>query len=514
MFGLDSPCGKERVRIGRVHDRGRPRTGAGTGWRDADRRLNQGRQSDMDFRPNFQMTMRVTLLGAAAAGLAACNDSGRMSNMRAWAPIPAETVSLMAQKGTNKHAPMLIRAYKKEAELEIWKMKSDGKYALLKTYPMCRWSGQLGPKTREGDRQVPEGFYTITPGQMNPNSAYYLSFNVGYPNAYDRAHGRSGGAIMVHGACSSAGCFSMTDQQIAEIYAIARESFGGGQKSIQMQSLPFRMNAENLAKHRLDPNISFWRDLKKGADYFDVAHQEPQVGVCGGRYAFGTGAPEGGCAPSVDPQLRQQVAEKERHDEQRVAQLAGEGVKPIRLMYADGGQHPEFAARTNDVSRPDALASAPSEIELKDPRAPKSKLVAVAAAREQAKEQANEQARRQAKAQDKDATPVGALPALASVAQKHDAGATLKLDSKPAVGKTEVARTEADMTAKSETASAENSKSESAKAESKSALTSVFGRLMGGGAKETGAAVKPIELSPPLTEPRIKPRAGAQKPQV
>ena len=109
---------------------------------------------------------------------------------------------------------------------------------------------------------------------------------------------------------------------------------------------------------------------------------------------------------------------------------------------------------------------------------------------------------------------MGALPALASVAQKHDAGATLKLDSKPAVGKTEVARTEADMTAKSETASAENSKSESAKAESKSALTSVFGRLMGGGAKETGAAVKPIELSPPLTEPRIKPRAGAQKPQV
>ena len=92
-------------------------------------------------------------------------------------------LALMENKGTTKNAPVLIRAYKKEAELEIWKMKSDGRYGLLKTYPMCRWSGQLGPKTREGDRQVPEGFYTITPGQMNPNSNYYLSFNVGYPNA-------------------------------------------------------------------------------------------------------------------------------------------------------------------------------------------------------------------------------------------------------------------------------------------------------------------------------------------
>ena len=113
---------------------------------------------------------------------------------------------------------------------------------------------------REGDRQVPEGFYSITPGQMNPNSAYYLSFNVGYPNAYDRAHGTTPAAtIMVHGICSSAGCFSMTDAQIAEIYAIAREAFAGGQRAIQMQSLPFRMTAENLAKYRLDPNIGFWK---------------------------------------------------------------------------------------------------------------------------------------------------------------------------------------------------------------------------------------------------------------
>ena len=146
-----------------------------------------------------------------------------------------------------------IRAFKKEAELEIWKLKADGRYAYLKTFPMCRWSGQLGPKVREGDRQVPEGFYAITPGSMNPNSAYYLSFNVGYPNAYDRAWGHTGGAIMVHGICSSAGCFSMTDKQIEEIYAITREAFAGGQRAVQMESFPFRMTAENLAKYRLGP---------------------------------------------------------------------------------------------------------------------------------------------------------------------------------------------------------------------------------------------------------------------
>ena len=156
-------------------------------------------------------------------------------------------------------------------------MKSNGEYALLKTYPMCRWSGQLGPKKKEGDMQVPEGFYTIAPGQMNPNSHYYLAFNVGYPNAYDRAYGRTGGTVMVHGVCSSAGCFSMTDEQVADIYAIARDSFRGGQREIQLQSYPFHMTAENLAKFRLDPNIDFWKDLKNGSDHFEVVKQEPPV---------------------------------------------------------------------------------------------------------------------------------------------------------------------------------------------------------------------------------------------
>lgn len=327
----------------------------------------------MTKRPTIDLIARLGVVCLAGAALSACNDTQNVSNARAWKPIPSETVALMNAKGTDSHQPIVIRAYKKEAELEVWKMKKDGQYTLLKTFPMCRWSGQLGPKVREGDRQVPEGFYAITPGQMNPNSNYYLSFNVGYPNQLDRALGHTGGMIMVHGACSSAGCFSMTDNQIAEIYAIAREAFGGGQRAIQMQSYPFRMTAENLAKHRLDPNMAFWKQLKTGSDHFEVAKREPAVGVCGKRYVFDAQAANGGqldaTAPcpalTEDPEIKSLVAEKEATDNAKVAELVAKGMKPIRMMYADGGQHPDFA-HVDEVSRPEALEKGPVEVALDD----------------------------------------------------------------------------------------------------------------------------------------------------
>jgi murein L,D-transpeptidase YafK len=340
---------------------------------------------------------RFVPYGVAAGGalaLSACNDSGL--SQRSLQPIPPETLALMEQAGVTKEAPTLIRSYKKESEFEIWKQRPDGRYVYLKTFPMCRWSGQLGPKVREGDRQAPEGFYSITPGQMNPNSSYYLSFNVGYPNAYDRALGHGGGSIMVHGACSSAGCFSMTDHQISEIYAILRTSFNNGQRAIQMQSYPFKMTAENLAKHRLDPNIGFWKQLKNGSDHFEAAWREPTVGVCGRHYVFDA-APAAGhsldaAAPCPalrqDPQIESLVAEKAAKDDAKIAELVAAGVKPVRVVYQDGGQHPAFAARIAEVSRPDALAAPPSEfvIEEKPAKGPvklaaKSPVVAMAAAK-------------------------------------------------------------------------------------------------------------------------------------
>ena len=230
--------------------------------------------------------VRVALASVAALLVAGCQQEGSRYPARAYAPIPGDTLSLMASKGTNRNAPVLLRAYKKESEIEMWKQNAEGRYVHIKTYPVCRWSGQIGPKKREGDRQVPEGFYTVTPAQMNPNSAYWLAFNVGYPNPMEKAMGRNGGDIMVHGTCSSRGCFAMTNEQIEEIYAVMRESFNGGQKGVQFQSYPFRMTAENLARFRHDPNMPFWKNLKEGNDHFEVTQREPQVAYCGGRYVY------------------------------------------------------------------------------------------------------------------------------------------------------------------------------------------------------------------------------------
>ena len=328
----------------------------------------------------------VILTVAACALMAGCDDSYLdQSSARSQQPISSATLAKMEALDTTPSSPTVIRTYKKEAELEIWKMKSNGEYALLKTYPMCRWSGQLGPKKREGDMQVPEGFYSIAPGQMNPNSHYYLAFNVGYPNAYDRAYGRTGGSVMVHGVCSSAGCFSMTDEQVADIYAIARDSFAGGQREIQLQSYPFHMTAQNMAKFRLDPNIDFWKNLKDGSDHFEVTKNEPSVLVCGKHYVFDAttkdevSGSEACPALKRDPNVEAQVAETANEDEAKVAELAATGVKPIRLVYADGGQNPAFTGY-KDVSDPEALASGPQEIVLNDRAKPVSATVKVAVA--------------------------------------------------------------------------------------------------------------------------------------
>ncbi|WP_376985180.1 hypothetical protein [Bosea sp. R86505] len=319
---------------------------------------------------------QLTLVALVALSLGACEENRYRGSARHHIPIPAATYALMSEKGMSKDQPILIRSYKKESELEVWKRKANGQYALLKTYPMCRWSGQLGPKIREGDRMAPEGFYAISPAQMNPNSAYYVSFNMGYPNAYDRAHGRTGAHLMVHGACSSAGCYSMTDDQMGEIYALVREAHNGGQRTVQMQALPFRMTPENLAKHRLDSNIAFWKNLKEGTDYFEVTGDEPQVAVNGGRYVFNAG--------NGDPAVAQAVQRKRQQDETQVAALVARGTPAVKLIYDDGDQHGTFkrtlvasgsdtlnraaswGSRDVGISRPDALTAGPRVVVLDD----------------------------------------------------------------------------------------------------------------------------------------------------
>ena len=325
----------------------------------------------------------LSLVLVIGLGLSACEENRPRGAARHNIPIPADVQALMSVKGMTKNSPVLIRSFKKESELEIWKKASNGQYALLKSYPMCRWSGQLGPKKREGDRQAPEGFYDITPASMNPNSSFYLSFNMGFPNAFDRTHGRTGAHLMVHGACSSAGCYSMSDDQIAEIYAIVREAHNGGQRAVQMQAMPFRMTAENLAKHRYDANMPFWRNLKEGSDMFEVARVEPKVSVCQARYAFNR---TGDCREDpTKQQIAATAAEKRRQDEAQVAALVARGTPAIRLVYQDGGQHDKFTqvlmasgpealeqkaawgSRAVGVSRPDAVISGPQEIMVASP---------------------------------------------------------------------------------------------------------------------------------------------------
>ena len=240
----------------------------------------------------FARALLASAAVAAAIALAGCDPDSIAPTGRAHAPLSEKTLAEMTAKNMDKESPILARIFKEEAELEIWKQNRDGQFELLKTYPICRWSGDLGPKKKEGDRQAPEGFYTITPGQMNPNSNYYLAFNTGFPNAYDRAMGYTGSELMVHGDCSSRGCYAMTDEQIQEIYALARESFFGGQKSFQLQAYPFRMTAMNMAKHRNNPNFAFWKMLKEGYDHFDATHQEPKVAVCDRRYVFDAASPD------------------------------------------------------------------------------------------------------------------------------------------------------------------------------------------------------------------------------
>ncbi len=234
------------------------------------------------------------LLAALAAALVLSGCAGDLAEQVKIGTVYPDTVALMDAKDMDRGAPILIRITKEDSTLEVFKEDRRGRYRPLKTYAICRFSGGLGPKKVEGDHQAPEGFYTVTPNQMNPHSREYLSFNTGYPNAYDRSLGRTGDSLMVHGGCRSVGCYAMTNAQIEEIYGLAHEAFAGGQTAIPLQAFPFRMTDTNLDQHRDDPNAPFWAMLKAGSDAFTATARPPQVAVCDHRYVF---APDGGPAP-------------------------------------------------------------------------------------------------------------------------------------------------------------------------------------------------------------------------
>jgi murein L,D-transpeptidase YafK len=185
-------------------------------------------------------------------------------------------------------SPIFIRIFKESKELEIW-VKSENKFKLFKTYKICTYgSGTLGPKTRRGDGQAPEGFYFVTSQRLNPVSNFHLSFDLGYPNKYDRTHKRTGGNLMVHGSCVSIGCYAMTDESIEEIFAIADASFRNDQKFFRVHIFPFKMNEENIKKQKETEWYGFWNNLKEGYDFFEETKIPPNVEVRNKKYIFET----------------------------------------------------------------------------------------------------------------------------------------------------------------------------------------------------------------------------------
>jgi murein L,D-transpeptidase YafK len=302
------------------------------------------------------LVLTAVLAAALTPVMCLAEDSNPLP-ARATKELSPELLSLLRQKKMPKHSPILVRIFKEEAELEVWKQDTTGRFQLLKTYPICRWSGDLGPKLHEGDRQAPEGFYTVTPTLMNPNSNYYLAINTGFPNSFDKANNRAGSLLMIHGDCSSSGCYAMTDEQISEIYALARDSLLG-RPSFQVQAYPFRLTPANLARHRTNPDFAFWKMLKIGNDHFEATHLEPKVDVCDRLYVFDAQAPPNSPGPLVfnptgkcpafviNPKIARLAAEKQRADELEYAQLLEDDV-PVAPMYSglDGGMNKVFLWR-------------------------------------------------------------------------------------------------------------------------------------------------------------------------
>ncbi len=238
--------------------------------------------------------------------------SDHKDRFRAGEPLPG-TPDLdridqrLASHGVAMGVPVYIRIFKLESELELW-VEKDGRFELFATYPICLWSGRLGPKLKEGDLQAPEGFYTVDAEQLNPNSVMHRSFSLGFPNQYDQAHGRTGSFLMVHGGCASVGCYAVTHPVVDEIWRMVTAALDKGQPRFAVHAFPFRMTERNVALHRGAKWEEFWAELKRGYDLFESSHVPPVVSVCKGHYVFEDGS-AGSVTPPVEERCPPEVAE-------------------------------------------------------------------------------------------------------------------------------------------------------------------------------------------------------------
>ncbi|MBU1138980.1 MAG: murein L,D-transpeptidase [Proteobacteria bacterium] len=229
-----------------------------------------------------------------------CRIPSSKTSQEAYRRVAPRLIREMQGMDVGLGDPVFIRIFKKEKQLEVWTRKGLA-YKLFKTYTICDHSGTLGPKIKEGDKQSPEGFYSVGANQLNPYSDYHLSFNLGFPNEFDRSHNRTGSVLMVHGRCSSIGCFAMTDFRMEEIYTIVEAAIIAGQSQVPVHIFPFRMTWENMAAHNNSKWVQFWENLKEGYDYFEGYRSPPLVTVQNKRYHFFTFRPLlfGGNFPAI-----------------------------------------------------------------------------------------------------------------------------------------------------------------------------------------------------------------------
>lgn len=223
----------------------------------------------------------------AAAAARGAAPSGTRRAKAAAARVRPGLERDLAAKGLHFGDPVFLRAFKEEKQLELWvRRRESGKFELFRTWPIAAQSGKPGPKLAEGDGQVPEGFYFVTPSAMKPDSAYHLAFNIGYPNAYDRHHGRTGSLIMIHGNCVSIGCLAMTDEKIEEIYTLCDAALAGGQKFFRVHVFPFRMTAARMAREKDSRWWDFWNEIRRGYELFEQTRIPPEATVKHGKYHF------------------------------------------------------------------------------------------------------------------------------------------------------------------------------------------------------------------------------------
>jgi murein L,D-transpeptidase YafK len=250
------------------------------------------------------VAIAMAALGLIGLRMASSHQSGSemlSADLPSSADLSSDRDRRLADKGLVAGNPILIRIFKAEFEFELWMRKGD-RFELFATYPICYWSGTLGPKLHEGDKQAPEGFYAVGLNQIHRRGRWPRSLNIGYPNALDRAYARTGSLILVHGGCTSTGCFAMTNRVMAEIYGLAEQALQHGQDRIPIHVFPFRMTEPNLSARAAAHAEwrAFWLNLKLGYDLFERTRLPPKVGICNKQYAVAAGDLTGGAGLPTD----------------------------------------------------------------------------------------------------------------------------------------------------------------------------------------------------------------------